>query len=315
MGMTSNTTHSQHHDLKVGSSMILSMQKTLPMSRTACADLLLRGYLRIYHQNLFKMLPLPLIPILIDFLDPLLRWCLEQQSPKILVCSDAQSSLDENVNALILKKNDWRRVSISTKYIVHDLIVASPSTPYTICIRDDEHIGSNLNDISWLCLMISSNASLRSLSLSRCRFLCEFSRWHYLMQHILSEMATEKQFVDLSSVRVDGHAHFDDECFSLLLRVIAAKCPALTHLHLGRTEVSDESVKALVRFLEKGAHPLWSVNLEFCAKVSDEGLRVLMGYLRRHPTRKMYVRCTSHSGFGVHGQDRDQRLSVTMYPT
>merc|ERR1712087_601989 len=116
----------------MGSSMILSMQSTLPTSRPACADLLL-------------------------------RWCLEQQSPSIF---------RQTQNSLILKKNDWRALSISAKYIVHDHIVSLPSnSTYTISIRDDQHIGSNLNDIEWLCLLISSNAALRSLSLSNCRYL------------------------------------------------------------------------------------------------------------------------------------------------
>jgi len=312
--MTSNTNpnHNSRGHIKVGSSMILSMQSTLPMSRTPCSDLLLRGYLRCHHQRLFKLLPIELIPILINFLDPLLRWCLEQQSPHILVSDTA------NINALILKKNDWRRISISAKYIVHDHIVcaATPYNPYTIAIINDDHIGSNLNDISWLCLMISSNASLRSLRLSHCRFLCEFSRWHYLMHH--GFLMLHNAYEELESVRVDGHAMWDDECFFLLLEVIRAKCPALTHLHLARTEISDESVKALVKFLEEEReHPLWSVHLEFCSKVSDEGLAVLMAYLKRYPRRKMYLKCTSHGGFGMNGngQETDQRLSVTMYPT
>merc|ERR1719295_1808167 len=128
------------------------------MSRTPCSDLLLRGYLRIHHQRVFKLLPIEPIPI--NFLDPLLRWCLEQQSPHILVSEGSKSSntdTQNTVNALILKKNDWRRISISAKYIVHDHIVcaSTPYSPYTISIINDDHIGSNLNDISWLCLMIS----------------------------------------------------------------------------------------------------------------------------------------------------------------
>jgi len=314
--MTSNTAPpSARGHIKVGSSMILSMQSTLPMSRTACSDLLLRGYLRIHHRRFFKLLPIELIPILIDFLDPLLRWCLEQQSPQILVRSTADTQKPLTVNALILKKNDWRRISISTKYIVHDHIVCTASTPYTISVRECEHIGSNLNDISWLCRMISSNASLRSLRLSHCRFLCEFSRWHYLMHHgFLSD--ADVVYGELESVRVDGHAMFDDECFFLLLEVIRAKCPALRELSLARTEVSDESVKALVKFMEEEReHPLWSVDIEFCGKVGDEGLQAMMGYLRRHPRRRVYFKCTSVSGWGMGGQERDERMSVSRYPT
>ena len=222
----------------------------------------------------------------------------------------------------MLRKNDWRSLSISAKYIVHDHIV-SVSDPYTISIRDDQHIGSNLNDIEWLCQMISSNAALRSLSLRNCRYLCEFSRWHYLMHHgflMLEDQAGQGQYERLEQIRVDGHAHFGDECLKMLLHVIAAKCPALTHLHLARTDVSDESVKALVAFLEeprRQRHPLWSVNLEFCAKVGDAGLCALRAFLRRHPVKKMYLKCTSHShndsGLGV--REEDQRLSVSMYPT
>ena len=64
---------SEKNHIKVGSSMILNMQNSYPISRTTCCDLLIKGYLRIYHYKIFKtQLPMDIIPLLIDFIDPLL---------------------------------------------------------------------------------------------------------------------------------------------------------------------------------------------------------------------------------------------------
>eukprot|EP00483_Globobulimina_turgida_P002969 UN02974 len=109
-------TKSDKNHLKVGSSMILNMQNAYPISRTTCCDLLIKGYLRIYHYHIFKTLPMDMIPLLRDYLDPLLRWCLEHQEPKIL-------SQQKHEYHLYLQKNDWKSLSISTKYIIHDIIL------------------------------------------------------------------------------------------------------------------------------------------------------------------------------------------------
>lgn len=65
----------EKNHIKVGSSMILNMQNSLPISRTTCCDLLIKGYLRMYHLKLFRSLPMDIFPILIDHLDPLLVCC------------------------------------------------------------------------------------------------------------------------------------------------------------------------------------------------------------------------------------------------
>ena len=68
-------TKQEKNHIKVGSSMILNMQNSLPMSRTTCCDLLIKGYLRIYHIQLFKKnnsLPMDIVPLLIEYIDPLL---------------------------------------------------------------------------------------------------------------------------------------------------------------------------------------------------------------------------------------------------
>merc|ERR1719415_109637 len=77
---------SEKNHIKVGSSMIINMQNAPPISRTSCCDILINGYLRKYHAKIYKKtLPVDIIPILIEFLDPNLKWCLENKDcPKIL---------------------------------------------------------------------------------------------------------------------------------------------------------------------------------------------------------------------------------------
>ena len=65
----------ERNHIKVGSSMILNMQRAPHFHKTTCCDLLLKGYLRSHHKDLLHTLPLDIFPLLIDYLDPLLVCC------------------------------------------------------------------------------------------------------------------------------------------------------------------------------------------------------------------------------------------------
>jgi len=311
-------TKSEKNHIKVGSSMIINMQNAYPISRTLCCDLLIKGYLRIYHDSIYKTLPMDIMPLLIQYADPLLKWCLDNQEPKILL-----SHLNKNENHLYLNKNDWKSLSISTKYIIHDIILSENSKTlnfdkYTITIQNDSHFGSNLNDIQWLCQIISSNNYLNKLRISDCKHLLEFNKFHFLLQNSFLKMClNDVIYQHLEEICIDSYRDFNDECFKILLDVIDQKCPSLTHLHLWRTGISNDSVKELIAFLMKKKnykHPLWSIDIEFCPKINDDALKLLCNYLQLNPEKKIYIKCTGKSLF-PDTIFEDQRLSVSIYPT
>ena len=136
-------------------------------------------------------------------------------------------------------------------------------------ILNDSHFGSNLNDIQWLCQMISTNTSMNRLRISNCKHLLEFNKFHFLLQHgFLSHIESYRFFEEIA---IDRYKHFNDECFKILLDVIDKKCPSLCHLHLSRTDISTHAVEALIAFLSKRTlHPLWSIDIEFCPKINDD---------------------------------------------
>eukprot|EP01084_Bolivina_argentea_P276792 472373_1 len=310
--------NSESNHIKVGSSMILNMQNSYPISRTTCCDLLLKGYLRTYHEQIFVTFPIDIIPLLNAYLDPLLKWCLDAQEAKILLSQ-------KNEYHLYLCKNDWKSLSISTKYIIHDIIleelIALESISfnrYTITIQNDSHFGSNLNDIQWLCQILSTNNYLHKLRISNCKNLLEFNKFHFLLQNSFLKMFNDDvMYNHLEEICIDTYSHFNDECFKILIDVIDKKCPALTHLHLWRTDISNQSVKQLIAFLTKKKnhkHPLWSIDIEFCPKINDDCLKLLCGYLEQNPLKKIYIKCTGKSLFPDQIFE-DQRLSVSIYPT
>jgi len=310
---------SEKNHIKVGSSMILNMQNAYPLSRTTCCDLLVKGYLRMYHGALFDTLPIDILPLFIEYTDPLLKWCLLHQEPKVLL-------MHKNEYHLYLNKNDWKTISASTKYIIHDIMIDHDCDTeqdgefklYTITIQNDSHFGSNLNDIQWLCQIMSTNIHLNKLRISNCKNLLEFNKFHFLLQNsLLKSLNDDISYQHLHEICIDSYKHFNDECFKILLDVIDKKCPALTHLHLWRTDISNQSVKQLIAFLNKAentAHPLWSIDIEFCPKINDDALQLICTYLRQNPLKRIYIKCTGKSLFPDQ-LFQDQRLSVSIYPT
>jgi len=315
----------ERNHIKVGSSMILNMQKAYPFHKTTCCDLLLKGYLRTRHKHLLGTLPLDIFPLLIDYLDPLLKWVLDQSEPKILLSPQGPKERDYH---LYLRKNDWKKLTVAMKYIVHDVLLeeetlisrytmtTTTASPYTIAILNDSHIGSNLIDIQWLCQIVSTNLALKSLRISNCKNLLEFKNFNFLLQNgFLMESANKWE--NLEEISIDSYAEFNDECFKLLMDVMDRKCPSLQSLSLYRTAISNESVKELLAFLEKeehSQHPLWSIDIEFCPQIDDDALRMIWEYLQRNPLQRIHFKCTGKSLF----PDRffeDQRLSISIYPT
>jgi len=322
----------ERNHIKVGSSMILNLQRAYPFHKTTCCDLLLKGYLRTHHKHLLSTLPLDIYPLLIDYLDPLLKWVLEQSEPKLLLTSwhrHRSGSSKELQYDLFLRKNDWKRCTVAMKYIVHDVLLSESdfvgdgndehgpqSTPYSITILQDSHIGSNLIDIQWLCQMVSTNLALRSLRISKCKHLLEFNKFHFLLQNAFL-MEDSSRWENLEEISIDSYAPFNDECFKLLLAVIEQKCPALSTLKLYRTAIGNESVKELLAFLEKERsrdHPLWNIDIEFCPQIDDDALRMIWHYLQRHPLKHIYVKCTRRHLL-TDQLFEDQRLSISVYPT
>eukprot|EP00485_Elphidium_margaritaceum_P013080 CAMPEP_0202708462 /NCGR_PEP_ID=MMETSP1385-20130828/20667_1 /ASSEMBLY_ACC=CAM_ASM_000861 /TAXON_ID=933848 /ORGANISM="Elphidium margaritaceum" /LENGTH=324 /DNA_ID=CAMNT_0049367437 /DNA_START=230 /DNA_END=1204 /DNA_ORIENTATION=- len=322
---------SDKNHIKTGSSMILNMQNAYPISRELCSDLLLKGYLRTFHRQLYHSLPGDILPLLIAYMDPLLRWCLQHQEPKILIAH-------KNEYHLYLHKHDWKSLSIATKYMIHDIILnaqahATTTTTntattlstttqqdivYTIMIKNDSSFGSNLNDIQWLCQLIAKNNFLHKLHLSNVKHLLAFDKFHFLLQHsFLHTFNDDVSYPYLHEISINSYHHFNDDCFKLLLDVIDKKCPALTHLNVCRTDISAQSVKQLIAFWNAAhnvRHPLWSIDIEFCPKIKDDTLQLIWEYLQQHPLRKVYIKVTGKELFPDHLFD-DQRLSVSVYPT
>ena len=143
-----------------------------------------------------------------------------------------------------------KSLSISNKYIIHDIILDEfDCDNYTITIRNDPHFGSNLNDIQWLCQIISTNNHLKKLRISNCKNLLEFNKFHFLLQNsFLKSFNDDMIYEYLTEIWIDSYKYFNDECFKILIDVIDKKCPYLTHLHLWRTDISNESVKELIIF-------------------------------------------------------------------
>lgn len=313
---------SEKNHIKVGSSMIINMQMAPPISRTTCCDILINGYLRMYHQNIYKTMHVDIVPILIQFLDPNLKWCLNKQEPKILQVSQKKDEWH-----LYLNKNDWKSLSISTKYIVHDIILEEQTcddslqqtfVPYTISIINDKVFGSNLIDIQWLCRIISTNPNLHTLRISNCKHLLEWNKFHFFVQNSFLKMLNhDVTYEHLTEICIDSYKDFNDECFRILIDVIDAKCPSLTHLKLYRTDIGNASVMELISFLSKtknGQHPLWYIDIEFCPKINDDALDLLCNYLISNPVKKMHIKCT---GKNIQNDQiwEEQRLSVSIYPT
>ena len=196
-------------------------------------------------------------------------------------------------------------------------LYSSQFSPYTITIQNDSHFGSNLNDIQWLCQIISTNNHLEKLRISNSKNLLEFNKFHFLLQNSFLKSFNDDIIYDkLTEICIDSFKYFNDECFKMLIDVIDKKCPNLTHLHLWRTDISNESVKKLISFLNKNGdyHPLWSIDIEFCPKINDDALKLLCDYLQQKPTKRIYIKCTGKSLFPDQIFD-DQRLSISIYPT
>lgn len=242
---------------------------------------------------------------------------MEQSEPKILSLPRIGSK--EREYHLYLKKYDWRGLTMAMKSIVKDVVLSTPSTPYTITILNDSHIGSNLIDMEWLCQMISCNLALKSLRISSCKNLLEFNKFHFLMQNgFLMEEANIWR--NLEEMSIDSYSEFNDECFKLLINVIDRKCPSLMSLCLCRTAISNESIKELLVFLEKedrkqeSQHPLWDIDVEFCPQIDDEALPLIYDYLQRNPSKRIQFKCTGNKLFPDQYFE-DQRLSISIYPT
>eukprot|EP01084_Bolivina_argentea_P127126 224905_1 len=308
-------TKSDKNHIKVGSSMILNMQNAYPISRTTCCDLLIKGYLREYHNHIFKTLPMDIIPLLRKYLDPILKWCLETTEHRILL-------RHKHEYHLYLNKNDWKSLTISSKYIIHDVLLEEKHNKkdhyntYTISILNDSHIGSNLNDIQWLCQIISTNNYLYKLQISNCKHLLQFNKFHFLLQNSFLKMFSHDIIYDkLEEISIDTYKHFNDECFKILIDVIDKKCPSLTHLKLFRTDITNQSVEFIIKFLNENiTHPLWYIDIEFCTKINDNALKILCTYLSNNPMKKIYIKCTGNTLFPEQIW-QDQRLSLSIYPT
>jgi len=294
--------------IKVGSSMILNMQRATPFHKTTCCDLLVSGYLRSSDQRLFDSLPLDIFPVLCDFLDPLLKWVLERSEPHILSMAEGEP------NHLFLRKNEWKRLSNAMKFIVHDVVLSRPPSPYTVCIHNDSHFGSNILDIQWLCQMLSTNLALKSLRISHCKNLVEFKNFHFLLQHGFL-LQNEAKWRHLEELSIDSAAGFNDECFALMAQVIAAKCPALQSLSLRRTAISGQSVEALLALMEHNECPaLWDIDISFCRQIDAAALGAIARFLQRVPTKRVHFKCTAYS-LSPGRPTEDQRLSLSIYPT
>merc|ERR1712228_895422 len=208
---------------------------------------------------------------------------------------------------LYVRKNDWKSLTISTKYIIHDILLEQVTDcltfrPYTIHIQNDKDFGSNLIDIQCLCRIISTNNLMKKLKISNCKHLLEWNKFHFFVQHSFLKMLNhDVTYQHLTEICIDSYKHFNDECFQILMDVIDSKCPSLTHLSLYRTDISNESVKELIAFLTKNEnrqHPLWSIDIEFCPKINDKALDLLCNYLQMNPVKKMYIKCT-YSGKNI----------------